>query len=100
MPLLMMVQWTGVKMVKWAIAILVLALLLQNVVTTFGLVTNRGALAAQKVAQKPLLAEVELVRRQLHGILIDTRQLADEGNLNAAKLMDELKRQGIRFTDD
>lgn len=87
-------------MTKWTASLVVVALLLQAMLQTYALAANRGALAQRLATQVPLLEEVQLVRRQLHGILVETRQLAANGNDNAAALVAEFRRQGIRFKDD
>jgi len=77
------------------ILLLALTLLALLVFQTVQLQRERNALVELSASQEKPLEESKRMRNQLGGIARDTANLAEQGNANAAKVIEELKKRGI-----
>jgi hypothetical protein len=77
------------------VAILAVALGLAMAVQTVGLVRDREALASQRAAQESAFQEAFKLRQQLISLAGKTAQLAEQGDANAAVIVERLRQQGV-----
>jgi hypothetical protein len=86
------------------ILLLSLAVLAQLIFQVYQLHRERSALDALASNQQKPLEESQRMRTQLDGIAADTAKLAEQGNANAQKVIEELRKRGItvnpKTTDD
>jgi hypothetical protein len=77
--------------------LVVFALFLQTMNATFDLLRARDSLIVQRATQERPIAEAQKVRAQLESISSDVAKLAEQGNLNAIRLRDTLRQQGVKL---
>ena len=77
------------------VAVLVAGMLVQSAYQTFRLLDDRERLAARVQAQEPTVVDVRKVRAQLLSLAGQTALLAEKGNENALRLIDQLRTQGV-----
>lgn len=61
---------------------------------------ERGSLHQLKESQQQPLDEAKKLRAQLDGVAADTARLAEKGNANAQRVIDELRKRGITINPD
>lgn len=84
-----------VPMLLLAAAVLVLL-----VFQTAQLYRDRGSLQQLKDSQQQPLEEARKLRSQLDGVAADTARLAEKGNANAQRVVEELRKRGITINPD
>ena len=62
---------------------------------TYGLLSERDQLATALTNQAAPLEEAQRVRAQLQSLATGAADLAEQGNENAQRLIDELAKQGV-----
>ena len=62
---------------------------------TLQLYRDYGGLQELEDAQQQPLEEAQRLRTQLDGVAADTARLAEQGNANARRVIDELRKRGI-----
>jgi len=72
------------------------ALLLWLAAETWALYGARSELRTVRQQQEEALQQSRQVRGQLQSIMVGTRRLASEGNVNARRILDQLEQRGIR----
>jgi hypothetical protein len=78
-----------------ALALVVIAVLAWFAFQTAQLVRERSSLQAAKGSQDSTLAQAEKLRAQLDSIAKKTLELAQQGNTNAALIVQELAKRGV-----
>ena len=59
-----------------------------------------GSLAAKKAGQEERIEQAQGLRKQFDAVATDTARLAEGGNANAKRIIDELRKRGIRVNPD
>jgi ribosomal protein L9 len=82
-----------------------MALLAATVLSTLGfqvsqLVSERARLDEIRANQEATLEQAKAMRAQLDSIAKKTAVLAEQGNVNARKIVDQLRAQGISINPD
>ncbi len=82
---------------RWFLPLLVtaLAVFADALHTSFQLSAESDALSARFELQEKTLMDARKLREQLEAIASDTARLAEQGNPNAIRLRDYLRRQGV-----
>ena len=89
-------QQTGESGILMVVVTLILAcVLVQNGYQTFRIIGDRDRLAQRIEAQEATVRDAEKVRAQLLSIAGQTAVLAEQGNANAARLVEVLRAQGV-----
>jgi len=78
-----------------ALTLVVVSVLAWFAFQTVQLVRERSSLHAAKASQDGTLAQAEKLRTQLDSIAKKTLELAQQGNANAALIVQELARRGV-----
>ena len=76
----------------------VLSMLLQAGAVAYGNHADHVTLQNALATQEPAVEEIERVRKQLNGIAGKTLQLAQKGNANAARIVEQLKAAGVNLS--
>lgn len=79
------------------LAVALIALLLFQMTQ---LVRERTNLAQSKANQEQPVEESRALRAQLDGIAADTARLAEQGNANAQRVVEQLRQRGITINAD
>jgi hypothetical protein len=77
---------------------LALALFLLLGFQTFELIKARGNLVTTRAGQEQAAQQSLQLRRQLDALATGTAQLAASGDANAAKIVEDFRRQGVTFS--
>jgi hypothetical protein len=64
------------------------------------LVRDRSNLQQLRANQQQPIAEAQSLRAQLDGVAADTARLAEQGNVNARKVIEELEKRGIKINPE
>ena len=83
----------GISML--VVALILACILVQNGYQTFQIIDDRERLGQQIAAQESAVQDAEKVRAQLLSIAGQTAVLAEQGNENAARLVEVLRAQGV-----
>jgi hypothetical protein len=79
------------------VTILAVAFFAQLVEASIEAFRLRGSLVEQLARQEATIADANKVRNQLSTLISGTNALAAAGNANARAVLDELRRQGVKF---
>ena len=79
------------------IPVLLLAVALLGMLTfqTIQIYRDGDSLQELKVSQEQPLEEARRLRTQLDGVAADTARLSEQGNPNAQRVVDELRKRGV-----
>ena len=77
------------------VALVLACILVQNGYQTFQIMDDRERLGQRIAAQEPTVQDAEKVRAQLLSIAGQTALLAEQGNVNAVRLIELLRTQGV-----
>ena len=86
------------KGLSLAVLMLVLAVLLQIGLSTYRTHTDQQVLQNAMIRQDEVFAEIAVVRAQLNTIAGKTLELAQQGNANAAAIIQQLQAAGINLS--
>jgi hypothetical protein len=78
-----------------AVTLLTITMVAWFAFQTYHLVRERSVLQAAKAAQEPTIEQAQKLRAQLDVISKKTLELAQQGNTNAAFIVEELARRGV-----
>jgi len=79
------------------VTLILVCILLQNGYQTYRILKDQETLGQQIAAQESTVRDAEKVRAQLLSIAGQTAVLAEQGNPNATRLVEQLKAQGVVF---
>ena len=80
---------------EFQLTFMALAIFLILALQTVLLILDRASYMSLGTQQEPAVQQSLKVRQQLDGIARGIARLADEGNVNAKAIIDDLRRQGI-----
>ena len=81
-----------------AVLLLVLAVLLQMGIAGYRTYTDKQVLQDAMAQQEEAFGEIRKVRQQLNSIAGKTLQLAQQGNANAAGVIEQMRAAGVNFS--
>jgi len=79
------------------VTLVLVCILVQNGYQTYQILNDQETLGQQIAAQESTVRDAEKVRAQLLSIAGQTAVLAEKGNPNAIRLVEQLKAQGVVF---